>query len=80
MPMSIPKRSKFRHVHKNQVNFDHPHKKEDKFDPNTDISIPSLKLRPVRHPRKNQVNSDPWTEIASISIPHTELKFIGTIC
>ena len=42
------------------------------------ISIQIPNPSRVRHLDTNQVNPDPWTEIKSSSIPHTEIKSIST--
>ena len=43
------------------------------------ISIHTLKTSHFRPPRKNQVNSDPYTEIKSISTTHTTTKSISSL-
>ena len=42
------------------------------------ISIQTLKPSTCRPPDKNEVISDPGTEIKSSSIPHTEIKTVST--
>ena len=47
------------------------HKNQVKFDP-------ALQPSRFRHREKKQINSDPYAETKSISIPHIEIKLVST--